>query len=310
MNGDMTVGMLVAYQTLLGSFMKPINTLVSFGSELQELQADMNRLDDVLRYPADKQYEQDRTKLEYDPRVVKLSGLVELKNVTFGYNPLEPPLIQDFSLRVEPGRRVALVGSSGSGKSTVAKVISGLYPNWGGEILFDGKQRHEIPRDLLVNSIAVVDQEVFLFGGSVNENVTMWDPTVPISRVGTASRDAAIAEVIEAREGGYKSPVQEGGGNFSGGQCQRLEIARGLVGEPTIMILDEATSALDPSTEMHIDDSMRRRGCTCIIIAHRLSTIRDADEIIVLERGKIVQRGTHDVMKDIEGPYKKLIGAH
>ena len=310
MNGEMTVGMLVAYQTLLGSYMKPINTLVSFGSTLQELQADMNRLDDVIRYPADKQYEQDRQKLEYDPRVVKLSGLVELKNVTFGYNPLEPPLIQDFSLRVEPGRRVALVGSSGSGKSTVAKVISGLYPNWGGEILFDGKQRHEIPRDLLVNSIAVVDQEVFLFGGTVNENITMWDPTVPVSRVGTASRDAAIAEVIEAREGAYKSPVQEGGGNFSGGQCQRLEIARGLVGEPTIMILDEATSALDPTTEMHIDDSMRRRGCTCIIIAHRLSTIRDADEIIVLERGKIVQRGTHDGMKDVEGPYRKLIGAH
>ena len=310
MNGDMTVGMLVAYQTLLGSYMRPINTLVSFGSELQELQADMNRLDDVLRYPADKQYEQDRQKLDYDPRVVKLSGLVELKNVTFGYNPLEPPLIQDFSLRVEPGRRVALVGSSGSGKSTVAKVISGLYPNWGGEILFDGKPRHEIPRDLLVNSIAVVDQEVFLFGGTVNENVTMWDPTVPVSRVGTAARDAAIAEVIEAREGGYKGAVQEGGGNFSGGQCQRLEIARGLVGEPTIMILDEATSALDPTTEAHIDDSMRRRGCTCIIIAHRLSTIRDADEIIVLERGKIVQRGTHDVMKDIDGPYKRLIGAH
>jgi ABC-type bacteriocin/lantibiotic exporter with double-glycine peptidase domain len=211
---------------------------------------------------------------------------------------------------VEPGRRVALVGSSGSGKSTVAKVISGLFEHWGGEILFDGKPRNEIPRDLLVNSIAVVDQEVFLFGGTVNENVTMWDGTVPVARVGTASRDAAIAEVVEAREGGYKSMVQEGGGNFSGGQCQRLEIARGLVGEPTIMILDEATSALDPTTEMHIDDSMRRRGCTCIIIAHRLSTIRDADEIIVLERGKIVQRGTHEKMKDIEGPYRKLIGAH
>jgi len=310
MNGDLTVGMLVAYQTLLGSFMRPINTLVSFGSTLQELQADMNRLDDVTRYPEDKQYGQDRSKLEYDPRVVKLSGLVELKNVTFGYNPLEPPLIEDFSLRVEPGRRVALVGSSGSGKSTVAKVISGLYENWGGEILFDGKPRHEIPRDLLVNSIAVVDQEVFLFGGTVNENVTMWDSTVPVQRVGTAARDAAIAEVVEAREGGYKSMVQEGGGNFSGGQCQRLEIARGLVGEPTIMILDEATSALDPTTEMHIDDSMRRRGCTCIIIAHRLSTIRDADEIIVLERGKIVQRGTHDLMRDVDGPYRRLIGAH
>jgi ABC-type bacteriocin/lantibiotic exporter with double-glycine peptidase domain len=167
-----------------------------------------------------------------------------------------------------------------------------------------------IPRDLLVNSIGVVDQEVFLFGGSVNENVTMWDPTIPLQRVGNASKDAAIDEVIETREGGYKSMVQEGGGNFSGGQCQRLEIARGLVGEPTIMILDEATSALDPTTEVHIDESLRRRGCTCIIIAHRLSTIRDADEIIVLERGRIVQRGTHDRMKDVDGPYRKLIGLH
>ncbi|MGE5244848.1 MAG: NHLP family bacteriocin export ABC transporter peptidase/permease/ATPase subunit [Betaproteobacteria bacterium] len=310
MNGDLTVGMLVAYQTLLNSFMRPLNTFVQFGSTLQELQADMNRLDDVLRYPEDKQYAQDRKSLPYDPSVVKLSGLVELKNVTFGYNPLDAPLIEDFSLRVEPGRRVALVGSSGSGKSTVAKVISGLYEAWSGEILFDGVPRQKIPRDLLVNSVAVVDQEVFLFGGSVNENVTMWDSTIPVQRVGHACRDAAIDEVIEAREGGYKSPVQEGGGNFSGGQCQRIEIARGLVGEPTIMILDEATSALDPTTEVHIDESLRRRGCTCIIIAHRLSTIRDADEIIVLERGKIVQRGTHDDMKDADGPYRRLIGLH
>jgi NHLM bacteriocin system ABC transporter peptidase/ATP-binding protein len=310
MNGEMTVGMLVAYQTLLASFMRPLNTFVQFGSTLQELQADMNRLDDVLRYPEDKQYAQTRAKLPYDPSVVKLSGLVELKSVTFGYNPLDAPLIEDFSLRVEPGRRVALVGASGSGKSTVAKVISGLYPQWSGEVLFDGVPREQIPRDLLVNSIGVVDQEVFLFGGSVNENVTMWDSTIPVQRVGNAARDAAIDEVVEAREGGYKSIIQEGGGNFSGGQCQRLEIARGLVGEPTIMILDEATSALDPTTEVHIDDSMRRRGCTCIIIAHRLSTIRDADEIIVLERGRIVQRGTHNQMKEVEGPYRRLIGLH
>jgi ABC-type bacteriocin/lantibiotic exporter with double-glycine peptidase domain len=310
MNGDLTVGMLVAYQTLVGSFMRPLNTFVQFGSTLQELQADMNRLDDVLRYPEDKQYDQDRSRLAYDPSVVKLSGLVELKNVTFGYNPLDSPLIEDFSLKVEPGRRVALVGSSGSGKSTVAKVISGLYEKWSGEILFDGVPREQIPRDLLVNSIGVVDQEVFLFGGTVNENVTMWDSTIPLQRVGNAARDAAIDGVIEAREGGYKSLVQEGGGNFSGGQCQRLEIARGLVGEPTIMILDEATTALEPTTEMHIDDSLRRRGCTCIIIAHRLSTIRDADEIIVLERGHIVQRGTHDEMKEVDGPYRRLIGLH
>jgi ABC-type bacteriocin/lantibiotic exporter with double-glycine peptidase domain len=168
--------------------------------------------------------------------------------------------------------------------------------------------RHRLPRELVANSLGVVDQEVFLFGGTVAENVSMWDSTVPVQRVRTAGRDAAIDDVIEGREGGYQSRVQEGGGNYSGGQCQRLEITRSLVGEPTIMILDEATSALDPTTEAHIDDSMRRRGCTCIIIAHRLSTIRDADEIIVMDRGQIVQRGTHEAMKDAEGPYKYLMG--
>jgi ABC-type bacteriocin/lantibiotic exporter with double-glycine peptidase domain len=304
----MTVGMLVAYQTLLSSFTRPLNAFVQFGSDLQELQADMNRLDDVLRYPADPQYEQTRDKLKFESKQVKLSGHVELRGVTFGYSPLEKPLIEDFNLTIEPGRRVALVGGSGSGKSTAAKVISGLYKQWSGEVLFDGVPREQIPRDLLANSIAVVDQEVFLFGGSVAENISMWDTTVPVQRISTAARDAAIAEVVEAREGGYASKVQEGGGNYSGGQCQRLEIARSLVGEPTIVIMDEATSALDPHTEQHIDESMRRRGCTCIIIAHRLSTIRDADEIIVMERGKIVQRGTHDDMKDVPGPYKYLIG--
>jgi ABC-type bacteriocin/lantibiotic exporter with double-glycine peptidase domain len=158
-----------------------------------------------------------------------------------------------------------------------------------------------------VNSLGVVDQEVFLFGGTITENVTMWDPTVPPIRVATAAKDAAIGDVIEQRDKGYQSEVQEGGGNFSGGQCQRLEIARALVGEPTIVIMDEATSALDPATEVQIDDSMRRRGCTCIIIAHRLSTIKDCDEIVVLEYGKIVQRGTHEDMKDVDGPYKRLI---
>jgi NHLM bacteriocin system ABC transporter peptidase/ATP-binding protein len=307
MNGDLTVGMLVAYQTLLGNFTRPLTTFVQFGSTLQELQADMNRLDDVTRYPEDKQYAQTRDRFKFDPKVVKLTGRVELKNVTFGYSPLEKPLIEDFNLKVEPGRRVALVGSSGSGKSTAAKLISGLYEPWAGEVLFDGVSRKEIPRDLIVNSLGMVDQEVFLFGGSVSENVTMWDSTIPVERVGRACRDAVIDDVIGAREGGYQAMVQEGGGNFSGGQCQRLEIARALVGEPTIIILDEATSALDPTTEMHIDESMRRRGCTTIVIAHRLSTIRDADEIVVLERGKIVQRGTHDEMKEIDGPYSRLI---
>jgi NHLM bacteriocin system ABC transporter peptidase/ATP-binding protein len=333
MRGEFTVGMLVAYQTLLGSFTRPLASFVNFSSSLQELQADMNRLDDVLRYPADAQYRVEAEAKEGGqpaaaagsgaaaaaaagaPAIirppgarVKLSGRVELKGITFGYSPLDKPLISDFNLVVEPGRRVALVGGSGSGKSTVAKIISGLYEPWAGEILFDDVPRQNLPRDLIVNSLAVVDQEVFLFGGTVTENVTMWDPTIAGPRVVTAARDAAIDEVIAAREGGYQSRVVEGGGNFSGGQCQRLEIARALVGEPTIVVMDEATSALDPTTEMLIDESMRRRGCTTIIIAHRLSTIRDSDEIIVMERGEIVQRGTHDEMKDVHGPYKFLVG--
>jgi NHLM bacteriocin system ABC transporter peptidase/ATP-binding protein len=307
MNGELTVGTLVAYQMLLSSFTRPLTTLVQSGSTLQQLTADMNRLDDVLRYPADPQYGQTREALQFEPQQVKLSGRVELKNVTFGYSPLEPPLIDDFNLKVEPGQRIALVGSSGSGKSTVAKLVAGLYEPWSGEVLFDGMPRKNIPRDLIVNSLAVVDQEIFLFGGTITDNVTMWDSTISSRRVGTACRDGAIAEVIEAREDAYLSRVQEGGGNFSGGQCQRLEISRALVGDPTIVVLDEATSALDPATELHIDDSMRRRGCTCVVIAHRLSTIRDADEIIVMERGRIVQRGTHDEMKDVDGPYKALI---
>ena len=307
MNGDLTVGMLVAYQTLLTSFTRPLNAFVEFGNQLQELEADMNRLDDVLRYPQDVQYHQDPKKVKPMPGKIKLSGKVELRNITFGYSPLDPPLIEDFNLVIEPGRRVALVGASGSGKSTAAKLVSGLYQPWKGEVLFDDVPRAQVPRQLVVNSLGVVDQEVFLFGGTVTENVTMWDPTIPPLRVATASKDAAIGEVIETREKGYASEIQEGGGNFSGGQCQRLEIARALVGEPTIVIMDEATSALDPATEVLIDESMRRRGCTTIIIAHRLSTIRDADEIVVMEYGKIVQRGTHDEMKDIEGPYKHLI---
>jgi NHLM bacteriocin system ABC transporter peptidase/ATP-binding protein len=312
MSGDLTVGMLVAYQTLLNSFTRPLGNFVQFGATLQELQADMNRLDDVLRYPEDPQYAQEPSdgRADQPPKVVKLSGKVELKDIVFGYSPLEKPLIEKFNLHVEPGRRVALVGGSGSGKSTIAKMVSGLYQPWSGDVLFDGVRRDQLPRELIVNSVAVVDQDLFLFGGTVGENVTMWDPTIPPVRLAQACRDAAIADVVGQREGGYSSRVQEGGGNFSGGQCQRLEIARALVGEPTIVVLDEATSALDPTTEAWIDESIRRRGCTCIIIAHRLSTIRDCDEIIVLERGRVVQRGTHEDMKDVDGPYKRLISLH
>jgi|CXWL01.1.fsa_nt_gi NHLM bacteriocin system ABC transporter peptidase/ATP-binding protein len=307
-DGQLTVGLLVAYTALTNSFTRPLNSFVTFGSSLQELEADMNRLDDVLRYPQDVQYT--RGLGGQDDGRLKLQGHIELKDVTFGYSPLEKPLIENFSLTIKPGQRVALVGGSGSGKSTVSKLVAGLFEPWSGDVLFDGVPRPQVPRRLLVNSIGMVDQEIFLFGGTIKENITMWDSTIAANSVVTACRDAAIAEVIETREGAYAAIVDEGGGNFSGGQRQRLEIARSLVGSPTILILDEATSALDPATEAVIDDSLRRRGCTCIIIAHRLSTIRDCDEIVIMERGKIVQRGTHDEMKDVPGAYANLIKTH
>jgi NHLM bacteriocin system ABC transporter peptidase/ATP-binding protein len=311
MNGALSVGGLVAYQLLMAAFIAPVTRLVSLGGRLQMVEGDMNRLDDVLRYRIDPGAAGGLGGLDEgmpaEGAPVKLAGSLELRNVSFGYSRLDPPLIEGLTLTLKPGSRVALVGGSGSGKSTLARLVTGLYQPWEGEILFDGRPRVAIPPEVLAGSLATVDQNIFLFEGTVRENLTLWDSTAPLPEVVAAAKDACIHEDVAARPGGYDSPVEEGGANWSGGQRQRLEIARALVGRPSILVLDEATSALDPTTESRIDENLRRRGCTCLLIAHRLSTIRDADEILVLDRGKVVQRGTHDGLKAIEGPYSRLI---
>lgn len=313
-DGHLTIGMLVAFQGLMSNFQTPVNTLVGLGSTIQALDGDLNRLDDVLNNPIDPalaaEEKSGQSVIEYaSTNNFHLQGYIELKNITFGYSRVEDPLIQNFSCKLEPGQRVAFVGGSGSGKSTISKLITGLYQPWEGEILFDGIPREKIPRAVLANSLSMVEQDIFLFAGSVRDNLTLWDETFSNSQLMKACQDAAILDVVMAMPGGLDGKLLQGATNLSGGQRQRLEIARALVNDPSILVMDEATSALDAETEKVIDRNIRRRGCTCVIVAHRLSTIRDCDEIIVLERGKVVQRGNHEQMKDTDGYYARLIQA-
>ena len=305
MDGYMTMGMLVAFQSLMMSFMTPINTLMGMGVIIQQLKGDLTRLDDVYKYPVDDYF--DESLDDISNTKVKLDGYVELRSISFGYNPLEKALVEEFSFSLKPGNRVALVGASGCGKSTVTKLVSGLYKPWSGEVLLDGKVINKWSKTIFSNSVTMVDQEVFLFEGTVNENLTLWDKSIPEDQIVQACKDACIHDVIASMPNAYESYVEESGRNFSGGQRQRLEIARALVNNPSILIMDESTSALDPVTEKEVDENLRRRGCTCIIVAHRLSTIRDADEILVLDKGKIVHRGTHDELKELDGFYQQLI---
>jgi len=306
MDGNLTIGTLVAFQSLSVSFVQPFSNFVSLGTQLQDAQGGLAKLEDVLRNPTDPHLATETaTEIEGPPTLI---GSVELRNVTFGYSRLDPPLIENLSLTVRPGQRVAIVGATGSGKSTISHLVCGLLEPWEGEILLDGIPRSEQPRYRLVDSLSLVDQQIFLFEGTVMDNIRLWDPTISEERVVQAAKDAMIHDDVSVRPNGYQSQVEEGGRNFSGGQRQRLEIARALATDPTILVMDEATSALDPITERQIDANVRRRGCTSLIVAHRLSTIRDSDLIIVLDHGKVVQQGTHAEMKDADGPYARLIG--
>jgi NHLM bacteriocin system ABC transporter peptidase/ATP-binding protein len=305
MEGQMTIGELVAYQTLLAGFVAPTHALLSLNQKIQSLRGDISRLEDVLRYQTVAEVKGDESSAGK-----KLRGEMELRELTFGYNRNEAPIVDGISLKLTPGKRVALVGGSGSGKSTIARLVVGLYQPWAGEILFDGRRREDYVPSVFAASVSIVDQDIFLFNGTIRENLTMWDQSIPNEDLVAACRDACIHDVIVGRKGGYDAVIEEGGRNLSGGQRQRLEIARALVRNPRLLILDEATSALDPTTERLVEENLRRRGCTCLVIAHRLSTIRDADEIIVLEAGRIAQRGTHDqLMASAEGHYAKLVAS-
>ena len=303
LRGQFTVGMVMAFQGFLSSFMAPATSLIQAGQSLQEMITQMERVDDVMSYPIDPVFEEKEKTGEYE----KLTGAIEMENISFGYSRLGDPLITDFSLSVKPGQKIAFVGRSGCGKSTLAKLLSGLYQPWTGSITFDGTPIGEIDRNVFTGSIAVIDQDITLFEDTIADNIKMWDSSIEDFEMILAARDAGIHDDIVQKDGGYGHKVLEGGKDFSGGERQRIEIARALAQDPTICILDEATSALDAKTEYEVVKSISDRGITCIVIAHRLSTIRDCDEIIVLDRGRVIERGTHEELFAKGGFYTQLV---
>lgn len=302
--GSLSVGQLVAYTSLLGSFIVPINSLVGFIQKIQTMKTDMGRVEDIQNYKIDLAKDKGQKKVPLDR---KLSGNVDMNDVSFGYSILEKPLVENFSFHLTAGRSIAFVGASGSGKSTVSKILSGLYQPWSGEVLLDGIPMNQIPPEVLSISVSTVSQQVMLFSGTIRDNLTMWNRHILESDIIKAAKDACIHDVITRKPGAYDYVLAEGGSNLSGGQRQRLEIARALVTSPSVLIMDEATSALDPLVEKEIVDNIKRRGCTCVIVAHRLSAIRDCDEILVMDNGRIVQRGTHEELAKQEGHYQRLI---
>ena len=303
--GNFSVGMIMAFQGFMTRFTAPADELINASRTIQEMRTQMERVGDVMEYPEDKAFKKED--LKEDEEYGKLSGSISMKNVTFGYSKLAEPLIENFNLELKPGSRVAFVGASGCGKSTLSKLISGLYEPWSGEILFDGKPMNEIDRGVFTGSVAVVDQDIILFEDTIANNIKMWDNSIEDFEMILAARDAQIHEDIMVRDGGYRYKITEGGKDFSGGQRQRLEIARVLAQDPTVIIMDEATSALDARTEYEVTKAIKDRGITCVVIAHRLSTIRDCDEIVVLDRGKVLERGTHEELMKNNGAYTRLV---